>query len=122
MHVGIVALAADAAIQADGGIVASVAVDGDGALVVGGGVVTQAVGVALHGILQVGLLIGALVLDTAQRGLLVGCSRADAEGRWVAGLVGVVLGGGRRLVLEIQRICHGQSVQFVAAGVRAYQL
>lgn len=113
LHVCVVALAAHAAVESDGGIVACVAVDCDGALVVivGGGIVAQGVGVALHVTLQARLFVGALVLDTTQRGLLVGCSRADAERRWVAGLVGVVLGGRRRLVLEIERIWHGQSVQ-----------
>ena len=72
---------------------------------------TQGVGVVECGTLQKGFFAGTLLFDAAQRRFLVRRGGTNAERRWVAGLMGVVLSSGRRLVLEIQRIWHNPSVQ-----------
>lgn len=108
LQVVIVGVAGHAAVEPDGGIVTRVAIDSHVALVVVVVLIVlivAAVVAQLTGSLQARFLIEALVVDAAERGFLVRCGRPDPERCWVGGLVGVVLGSGRCLVLEIQRIC-----------------
>jgi hypothetical protein len=81
-----------------------------GAVVVGPGVFAQRVAGVVPGVLQPRLLGGALILDRLQGGLLVRRGGADAQRGGVLWLVGVVLGGGRRLVLQVNRVCAKTSV------------
>lgn len=81
-----------------------------GAVVVGPGVFAQRAAGVVPGVLQTRLLGGALILDRLQRGLLVRCGGADAQRGGVLWLVGVVLGGGRRLVLQVNRVYAKTSV------------
>jgi len=69
------------------------------ALIVGTGVVPQRGASITPGVVQTRLLGMALFLDMSNSGLLMRRSWADSKRRGVLGLLRMVLGGGRRLVL-----------------------
>lgn len=69
--------------------------------VIRAGVVPKRVVGLVPDVVQARLLRGALLLDMADGGLLMGSGWACSEGGWAFGLVRMVLGGRGNLVLQV---------------------
>ena len=64
---------------------------------------------------QASLFVRSLVVDAAEGGFLMRRGWADSERRRMGGLVGVVLGSRRSLVLQVEGIWRDGSVAFIVS-------